>query len=77
MEYFNNAIPENPNVPLERIDYNFKPLHLAQSEIDDLVEFLDNGLYDDNLVRYKPDFIMSGLCFPDNDPESKHQMGCL
>ncbi|MFN8279199.1 MAG: cytochrome c peroxidase [Saprospiraceae bacterium] len=77
VEYFNNAIPENPNVPLERIDYNFKPLHLAQSEIDDLVEFLDNGLYDDNLVRYKPDFIMSGLCFPDNDPESKHQMGCL
>ncbi|NOT36844.1 MAG: hypothetical protein HOP11_05660 [Saprospiraceae bacterium] len=76
VEYFNRAIPENAQVPLDRIDRQFKPLHLTASEIDDLTEFLENGLYDPDLIRYKPEFIMSGMCFPNNDPTSKKQMGC-
>ncbi len=76
VEYFNRAIPENHQVPYERLDSQFRPLGLTESEIDDLTEFLENGLYDPDLVRYKPEFIMSGFCFPNNDPISKYQMGC-
>lgn len=76
VEYFNRAIPENPLVPTSRIDKQFRPLNLSSQEIDDLTEFLENGLYDPDLVRYKPEAIMSGFCFPNNDPISKKQMGC-
>ena len=76
IEYFNEAKGENPDVPTERLDPQFKPLNLTSTEIDDLLEFLENGLYDDNLVRYKPYFTQSGFCFPNNDPQSKKDMGC-
>ncbi|MBL0235984.1 MAG: hypothetical protein IPQ02_05045 [Saprospiraceae bacterium] len=76
IEYFNEAKGENPNVPTERLDPQFQPLNLTNTEIDDLLEFLENGLYDDNLVRYKPYFTQSGFCFPNNDPQSKKDMGC-
>ncbi len=76
VEYFNNAIPENPDVPLDQISGFFRPLGLTSEEIDDLVEFLENGLYDPNLERYAPDQTMSGNCFPNNDALSKIEMGC-
>jgi cytochrome c peroxidase len=55
---------------------NFHPLNLCEREVTDLVEFLENGLYDSHLSRYKPDFTMSGNCFPDNDLESQIDLGC-
>ncbi|MEO6189862.1 MAG: cytochrome c peroxidase, partial [Saprospiraceae bacterium] len=76
IEYFNLAIPENPNVPSDRIDPLFKPRNLTNTEKEDLLAFLENGLHDDNLVRYKPGFIMSGFCFPNNDLQSRQDMGC-
>lgn len=77
VEYFNDAIPENREIPLSSITPYFHPLNLTNTEIDDLVEFLENGLYDPNLSRYAPDFIMSGNCFPDNDPQSQIDLDCL
>lgn len=76
VEYFNNGIPENPDIPRTQITPLFRPLHLTQDEMDDLVEFLSEGLYDANLLRYKPEVTMSGNCFPNNDPQSKEDMGC-
>lgn len=76
VEYFNNAVPENERVDKSRIDPLFIPLGLTPSEIDDLTEFLTNGLYDPNLVRYKPAQVMSGNCFPNNDYISQQDMGC-
>jgi len=76
VEYFNNGIPENPDIPRTQITPLFRPLHLTQDEMDDLEEFLANGLYDDNLLRYKPEVTMSGNCFPNNDIQSKEDMGC-
>ena len=76
VEYFNLAITENPDVPQDRIDPLFKPLGLTPSQVTDLTEFLENGLYDPNLLRYKPSFVMSGNCFPNNDTKSKLDMGC-
>ena len=76
VEYFNNAIPENPEVPASQISGFFRPLGLTEAEIDDLVEFLENGLFDPNLQRYAPTSTASGNCFPNNDALSQIEMGC-
>lgn len=76
VEYFNNGIPENNLVPSSQISGYFHPLGLSKEEIDDLVEFLENGLYDPNMYRYVPSNTMSGNCFPNNDPQSRLDMNC-
>lgn len=76
VEYFNNAIPENPEVPASQISGFFRPLGLTEAEIDDLVAFLEDGLFDPNLQRYAPTSTMSGNCFPNNDALSQIEMGC-
>ena len=76
VEYFDRAVPENKDVPISQISPFFKPLNLTQNEINDLTEFLKNALYDPNVERYVPKSVMSGFCFPDNDPQSKSDMGC-
>jgi cytochrome c peroxidase len=76
VEYFNNGIPENPDVPAIQITPLFHPLGLTEQEMDDLVEFIENGLYDPNLKRYAPERTMSGNCFPNNDDLSRSDMGC-
>lgn len=76
VEYFNAGVPENPDVPAGQISNLFKPLNLNKQEVDDLVEFLENGLFDPNLERYAPTKTKSGFCFPNNDPQSKLDMGC-
>ena len=76
VEYFNAGIPENPDVPKSQISTKFHPLGLTSKEMDDLTEFLTNGLYDADITRYAPKAIMSGKCFPNNDPQSRRDMGC-
>lgn len=76
VEYFNAGVPENPMVPLSQISNKFHPLGLTPDEVDDLTEFLENGLYDANIERYAPSAVMSGNCFPNNDPQSRRDMGC-
>jgi cytochrome c peroxidase len=76
VEYFNNGVPENPLVPAGQISSLFHPLGLTDAEMTDLVEFLENGLYDPNLTRYAPSQTMSGNCFPNNDALSRIEMGC-
>jgi len=76
VEYFNEAVPENPDVPVTLISDFFKPLHLTVDEISDLTEFLENGLYDPNMNRYAPDQTLTGKCFPDNDLQAQIDLGC-
>jgi cytochrome c peroxidase len=76
VEYFNNGIPENPDIPASQIATQFRPLGLTEQEMTDLVEFLENGLYDPNLERYAPVQTLSGNCFPNNDALSRVEMGC-
>lgn len=75
VEYFNEAIPQK-NIDADLLDDNFKPLNLSDNEIDDLVSFLRDGLYDDNLERHIPDGILSNNCFPNADVQSKSDLGC-
>ncbi|MBL7827917.1 MAG: hypothetical protein JNJ57_14905 [Saprospiraceae bacterium] len=76
VEYFNEGIPENPDIPKSQISGFFHPLGLTNAEMDDLTEFLETGLFDPNMLRYKPSVTMSGNCFPNNDPLSRIEMGC-
>lgn len=76
VDYFNEGRPENANVPPEHISPLFHPLQLTEQEKADLVEFLEKGLYDDNLQRYVPSHVLSGNCFPNNDPLSRRHLGC-
>ncbi|MGE5356316.1 MAG: cytochrome-c peroxidase [Deltaproteobacteria bacterium] len=76
VKYFNAGIPENPRIPAGKTDPFFTPLKLTDTEVDQLTDFLENGLYDPNLIRYKPGFILSGNCFPNNDNQSRADLGC-
>ncbi len=76
VEYFNDAIPENSNVPKEHISPEFKPLNLTKQEIDDLVMFLKNGLFDPTYTKFVPNEVLSGNCFPNNDSFSRKDIGC-
>jgi cytochrome c peroxidase len=75
--YFNEGVPENRDIPVTQISPLFRPLHMTHQEMDDLTEFLENGLYDANMLRYKAEMTMSGNCFPNNDLQSQIDMGCL
>ncbi len=74
--YKNEAVPENPNVPPSQLAEEFKPLNLTPAEIDDITAFLESALRDPDLMRYQPQTLLSGQCFPNNDPQSKQDLGC-
>jgi cytochrome c peroxidase len=76
VEYFNDGIAENPNVPAGQLAPQFVPLNMTEDEVEDLTQFLKHGLYDKNLQRYVPEEVLSGNCFPNNDPLSKIETGC-
>jgi cytochrome c peroxidase len=76
VEYFNDGVPENDRVPLANISDYFHPLNMTEAEIDDLTEFLAEGLYDPNLQRFVPESVLSGNCFPNNDQQSRVDTGC-
>lgn len=76
VEYFNKAIPENPDVPKSQISDLFNPIGLNETEIDQLTDFIANGLFDSNLERYAPIKTKSGNCFPNNDLQARIDMGC-
>lgn len=74
--YKNEAKPQNDDVPNAHIATSFQPLHLSETEIDQLTDFIENGLYDPNLARYTPTSLPSGNCFPNADPQSMIDLGC-
>lgn len=69
-----NAKSEHANIPDEMMDIT--PKSLTYEEKDALIDFLRNALYDANMRRYVPVRVMSGMCFPNNDKQSKEDMGC-
>jgi cytochrome c peroxidase len=76
VEYFDAAIPENPRVPESQISPLFRPLNLSEQEKIDLTAFLSTALEDPAMERYAPDSVLSGNCFPNNDLQSRIDMGC-
>lgn len=76
VEYKNLAQSENENVDQSLISEKFQPLNLSEKEIDQLTLFLTKSLRDPNLLRYKPESLPSGNCFPNADPQSIMDIGC-
>ena len=77
LRYKNDAVVEKASLAgHSNISQHFKPLNLTDAEITDLVDFLENGLYDPSLDRYSPTSLPSGNCFPVNDTQSKADLGC-
>ncbi|MEQ1746166.1 MAG: cytochrome c peroxidase [Saprospiraceae bacterium] len=76
LEYFNAGAKENPRVPQSQISAFFHPLNLSPAELGDLEAFIRDGLHDPNLQRYVPNKVLSGFCFPNNDAQSRHDLGC-
>lgn len=76
VEYKNEAVPEKIAIPAAQLSDEFVPLDLTNREIDALVAFIENALYDPNLSRYEPEALPSGQCFPNADPMSQDDLGC-
>lgn len=76
VEYKNNAIAENAEVPAGQLAAEFKPLGLTEDEIEDLVVFIESALNDPNLERYVPDSVPSGNCIIVNDMQAQADLGC-
>jgi len=77
IEYFNRGEPQSLAAKYsDNLSVWFRPLNLKAEEINNLTTFLQDGLRDPNLVRYIPERLPSGLCFPNNDPISEKQLNC-
>ncbi len=76
VDYKIKAQSENSNIPQEKLSIKFRELSLTDEERSQLLLFLASSLRDPNLERYAPDEVMSGFCFPNNDPQSRIDLGC-
>ena len=74
--YKNEAVAQSSLVPADRLSPSFVPLQLSADEVDDLVVFLESALYDPELARYAPASVPSGHCFPNNDAQTRADLGC-
>ncbi len=76
IKYKNAGVSQNPIVPQSQLADEFVPLGLNGAEINQLVDFVENALYDPNMYRYVPASVASGNCYPNNDYQSQVDMGC-
>ncbi len=76
IEYKNLAKADQPEVQQGQLSPAFVGLNLSAEEINQLTDFIENGLYDPNLRRFVPDVLPSNNCFPNNDQQSKMDLGC-
>lgn len=77
VEYFNKGQPQKLATLYSRnLSVWFKPLNFNEQQLSDIVAFLTTGLRDPNLIRYVPPSLPSGLCFPNNDSESRKALHC-
>lgn len=76
VEYKLKAESENLRVSDRIMSPKLYKTSLTETEILDLVSFLENALRDPNLERYKPNYLGSGFCSPNNDAISQEDLNC-
>ena len=76
VNYKNEAVAQNP-ASVDNLSDKFTPLGLSDAEVDDLVVFIEEGLYDPWLDRYVPHSLPSDQCFPMADVQSAADLGCI
>lgn len=74
--YKNKAVKENFDVNDEQLADQFVPLNLNLDEIEQLTQFVENSLQDNNLQRYEPTGLPTEKCFPNADRQSKEDLNC-
>jgi cytochrome c peroxidase len=75
VRYKNNSYLQDQNAS-SNLASEMGAIDLTEEEISDLVFFLENSLYDAELLRYVPDAVKSGNCFPNADVQSRIDLGC-
>ncbi|MEH0156324.1 cytochrome c peroxidase [Limibacter armeniacum] len=75
VKYKNEGVPQMQDLPSEKLSDKFVPLGLSADEVAAIVIFLEEALYDDNLQRYVPTTLPSGYAFPNNDEQSRKDLG--
>ncbi len=76
VSYIVKGEKQNNSVPNGQLAEDFKDLKLSQQEINEIVAFIENALYDSNLERYVPAQVFSGNCIPNSDLQSQLDLGC-
>lgn len=76
LRYKNMGQPQHPEANEMTLAEGFQPLGLSTDELSLLLDFVEKGLNDAQLDRYTPNSIPSGLCFPNNDSQSRQDLGC-
>ncbi|MBT8231349.1 MAG: hypothetical protein HKO66_13675 [Saprospiraceae bacterium] len=76
IDYKNLAQTENERVDQSIISEKFLPLGLTEEEKLQLIAFIEKALRDPEMERYAPESLLSGFCFPNNDAQSRIDLGC-
>jgi len=76
VHYINKAVPQKSDVPASNLAAQFQPLGLTEDEISKIIAFVQDALWDPNLIRYEPATVPSGNCIPNNDAQSRIDRGC-
>ena len=76
VEYKLRGEAQNARVPADALSPSFGTASLDAEQVNDLVAFLSTGLRDAELIRYVPETLPSGACFPNADVLSRSDMGC-
>ena len=74
VRYMLEGQSENLGIPV--LSDRFNSVSYSNEELNSLVDFIENGLYDNNLVRFVPSSLPSGNCFPNADTLSKQDLNC-
>ena len=73
---YKNSTTLQDNNAASNIATEMGSMNLTEEEISDLVFFIKNSLYDPELLRYVPEAVKSGNCFPNADDQSRIDLGC-
>lgn len=76
IRYKNEASPQDTDMDTDLLSKYFVSLDLSVAEIDLLTLFVEESLYDPDLHRYEPEAVLSHNCFPNNDYQSRKDLGC-
>lgn len=77
VEYHLSGEPQKDIDRRQLAEYFITPPQLKDEDLNHLIRFLEEALYDPSLYRYVPDAVRSGFPFPNNDPVSANQAGCI
>lgn len=77
IRYKNMGVSQRTGTFRRNLASEFQPLGLNEQELNDLINFVENGLRDSDLARYQPKSLPTGNCFPAADMQSALDLECF